>query len=397
MAEVARITRLYREQYPGFNAAHFHEFAQRDHGVTLGYTFVKRLLQTAGLLPKRRPRGRHRRRREPRPHFGELLHIDGSPHAWLALRPTERQTLIPIIDDATKRVLYAQLVAAESTATIMAALWSVLVTHGLPQALYSDRASWAFYTPKAGQRVAKDVLTQVGRALARLGIEHIPAYSPEARGRSERLNRTFQERLVDQASVAGITAVPAANRYLHERFLTRRLRRPLCPCPRRSDLGLRAPRRSSIFTHILCHEETRTVAPDNTVSLEGVRLQIDKQPGRRTCEGLRVLVRRHLDGGHCVWFGARCFGHYDAGGRRVPAGAPAAPPFSPAVPLPFPLPAASASRLSPLRPRARQRGSANPAAGLWCPYDPHPGPGQFTCQTQRRSIHVSNPNGQFTC
>ena len=89
IAEVARIARLYREQYAGFNAAHFHEIAQRDHGVTLGYTFVKRLLQTAGLLPKRRPRGRHRRRREPRPCFGELLHIDGSPHAWLALRPTE--------------------------------------------------------------------------------------------------------------------------------------------------------------------------------------------------------------------------------------------------------------------------------------------------------------------
>jgi transposase len=357
-AEVARITRLYREQYAGFNAAHFHEFAQRDHGVTLGYTFVKRLLQTAGLLPKRRPRGRHRRRREPRPCFGEMLHIDGSPHAWLALRPTERQTLIPIIDDATKRVLYAQLVAAESTATIMAALWSVLVTHGLPQALYSDRASWAFYTPKAGQPVAKDVLTQVGRALARLGVEHIPAYSPEARGRSERLNRTFQDRLVNELRVAGITTVPAANRYLHERFLATYAARfahaPADPTSAFVSLG------KVDLTHILCHEETRTVAPDNTVSLEGVRLQIDKQPGRCTCEGLRVLVRRHLDGGHCVWFGARCFGHYDAGGRRVPAGAPAAPPFSPAVPLPFPLPASSASRLSPLRPRARTRGSAKP-------------------------------------
>jgi hypothetical protein len=169
------------------NAAHFHEFAQREHGVTLGYTFVKRLLQTAGLLATRRPRGRHRRRREPRPCFGGLLHIDGSPHAWLALRPTERQTLIPINDDATKRVLYAQLVAAGSTATIMAALWSVLVTHGLPQALYSDRASWAFYTPKAGQPVAKAVLTQVGHALARLGIEHIPAYyARQRRGQRRR-------------------------------------------------------------------------------------------------------------------------------------------------------------------------------------------------------------------
>ncbi len=268
------------------------------------------------------------------------------------------QTLIPIIDDATKRVLYAQLVAAESTATVMAALWSVLVTHGLPQALYTDRASWAFYTPKAGQPVAKHVLTQVGRALAQLGVEHIPAYSPEARGRSERLNRTFQDRLVNELRAAGITTVPAANRYLHERFLAtyqaRFTHAPADPASAFVPLG------RVDLTHILCHEEPRTVAPDNTVALEGVRLQIDKQPGRRTCEGLRVLVRRHLDGGHCVWYGARCFGHYDAGGRRLPAGAPAPPPFSPAVPLPIPLPASPASLLSPLRPRARPRRPAQP-------------------------------------
>src|SRR6266852_5218495 len=338
VAEVARITRLYREQYAGFNAAHFHESVQRDHGVTLGYTFVKRLLQTAGLLPKRRPRGRHRRRREPRPCFGELLHIDGSPHAWLARRPTERQTLIPIIDDATKRVLYAQLVAAESTATVMAALWSVLVTHGLPQALYSDRASWAFYTPKAGQPVAKDVRTQVGRALAQLGVEHIPAYSPEARGRSERLNRTFQDRLVNELRVAGITSVPSANRYLHERFLAaydaRFAHPPADPAAAFVPLG------GVDLTHILCHEDARTVGQDNTVTLEGVRLQIDKQPGRRTCAGLRVLVRRHLDGLHCIWYGPRCFGHYDAQGRRLAAPAATRPSraLAPAAPVSPPLP-----------------------------------------------------------
>ena len=122
--------------------------------------------------------------------------------------PTERQMLLPSIDDATKRVLYAQLVPAESTATVMAALWTILETHGLPQALYTDRAGWAFYTPKAGEPVDRDELTQVGRALARLGIEHIPAYSPQARGRSERLNRTFQGRLVNELRVAGITTVP---------------------------------------------------------------------------------------------------------------------------------------------------------------------------------------------
>ncbi len=240
----------------------------------------------------------------------------------------------------------------------MAALWSVLVTHGLPQALYTDRASWAFYTPKAGQPVAKNVLTQVGRALAQLGVEHIPAYSPEARGRSERLNRTFQDRLVNELRAAGITTMPTANRYLHDRFLAtyeaRFTHAPADPASAFVPLG------RVDLTHILCHEEPRTVAPDNTVSLEGVRLQIDKQPGRRTCEGLRVLVRRHLDGGHCVWYGPRCFGHYDAGGRRLPAGAPAPPPFSPAVPLPIPLPASSASLLRPLRPRARPRRPAKP-------------------------------------
>ena len=314
VAEVARIVRLYRERYAGFNATHFHEIAQREHGVRYAYTFVKQLLQAAALLPKRRARGRHRRRREPRPCFGEMLHLDGSPHAWLARCPTERQVLLQSIDDATKRVLYAQLVPAESTATVMTALWTILETHGLPQALYTDRAGWAFYTPKAGEPVDRDKLTQVGRALARLGIEHIPAYSPQARGRSERLNRTFQGRLVNELRVAGISTVAAANRYLREQFLAaydrRFARPPTDPAPAFVPLG------RVDLTHILCHEEVRTVGQDNTVTLEGVRLQIDKQPGRRTCAGLRVLVRRHLDGLHCIWFGARCFGHYDARGRR---------------------------------------------------------------------------------
>ena len=314
VAEVARIVRLYRERYAGFNATHFHEIAQREHGVRYAYTFVKQLLQAAALLPKRRARGRHRRRREPRPCFGEMLHLDGSPHAWLARCPTERQVLLQSIDDATKRVLYAQLVPAESTATVMTALWTILETHGLPQALYTDRAGWAFYTPKAGEPVDRDKLTQVGRALARLGIEHIPAYSPQARGRSERLNRTFQGRLVNELRVAGISTVAAANRYLREQFLAaydrRFARPPTDPAPAFVPLG------RVDLTHILCHEEVRTVGQDNTVTLEGLRLQIDKQPGRRTCAGLRVLVRRHLDGLHCIWFGARCFGHYDARGRR---------------------------------------------------------------------------------
>ena len=171
----------------------------------MSYSFVKQTLQAARLVKKHRTRGRHRRRREPRACFGELLHIDGSPHAWLALRPEERSVLIAVVDDATKRVLYAQLWPGETAVAIMTALGEVIRTYGLPMALYTDRAHWAFNTPQAKGPVDKTQLTQLGRALERLGIEHIPAYSPQARGRSERLNRTFQDRLVNELRVAKVT------------------------------------------------------------------------------------------------------------------------------------------------------------------------------------------------
>src|SRR5512137_2030465 len=147
--EVERVLRLYRERYRGFNVRHFHQIAQREHAVRLSYSWVKDALQLAGLVPKHRARGRHRRRREPRACFGELLHIDGSPHAWFALAPTQRPTLIAVPDDATNRVLYAQFWEAETTQAVMTALGEIFTTYGLPMALYSDRAGWAFYTPTA--------------------------------------------------------------------------------------------------------------------------------------------------------------------------------------------------------------------------------------------------------
>ena len=133
--EVERLLRLYRERYRGFNVRHFHQVAKREHGVTVSYSFLKQTLQAAGLVKKHRARGRHRRRREPRACFGELLHIDGSPHAWLTLRPTARVVLIAVLDDATKRVLYAQLWPGETTTAIMTALRDVVTTYGLPMAL----------------------------------------------------------------------------------------------------------------------------------------------------------------------------------------------------------------------------------------------------------------------
>jgi transposase len=314
-AEVERVLRLYRERYRGFNVRHFHEIARREHAVRLSYSWVKDALQLAGLVTKRRPRGRHRCRREPRACFGELLHLDGSPHAWFARAPEVRATLITVPDDATSQLLYAQFWERETSQAVMTALWEVFTMYGLPMALYTDRAGWAFYTPTAKGPVDKQRLTQVGRALAQLGVEHIPAYSPQARGRSERLNRTLQDRLVNELRVAGITEIAAANGYLREIFLPQHNATFAHP-PR--DLASAWVALGDVdLDQILCHQETRTVAQDNTVTVDRVVLQIAKQPGRRTCTGLEVLVRRHLDGRHSVWRGAQRLGCFDAAGQPV--------------------------------------------------------------------------------
>ena len=316
VAEVERMLHLYRAHYQGFNVRHFLRKARRDHGIPFCYAFVKQALQGAGLVPKHRARGRHRRRRAPRPCFGELLHLDGSRHQWLALVPEQWLTLLAVVDDATPQVLYAQLSArGESTVTVMTALRTVFTTWGLPGALYTDRAHWAAHTPVAGGAVDRTKLSQVGRALAQLGIEHILGYSPQARGRSERMNGTLPGRLVNELRVARITTVAAANRYLRERFLpdfnAEFGRAPAEPAPAFVPLG------GVDLEQILCHQDERAVARDNTVVLDGIVLQLAKQPGRRSCAELRVLVRRHLDGHHSVWHGARRLGLFDARGRVV--------------------------------------------------------------------------------
>jgi transposase len=306
--EVERLLRLYRERYCGFNIRHFHQLAMREHEVTVSYSFLKQTLQAAGLVKKHRARGRHRRRREPRACFGELLHIDGSPHAWLALRPTERAVLIVVLDDATKQVLYGQLWPGETTLAIMTALRDVITVHGLPMAIYTDRAHWAFNTPQAHGPVNRRQLTQVGRALERLGIEHIPAYSPQARRRSERLNRTFQDRLVNELRVAKITTLPAANGYLRDRFLP--VHNATFSCPPQDPASAFVPVGRVDLEQILCHQEARLVARDNTVAFQGRTFQLARQSGRRSCAGLQVMIRRHLSGEYSIWQGTRRLGHY---------------------------------------------------------------------------------------
>jgi transposase InsO family protein len=330
LATVEQILRLYRERYGGFNVRHFHQVLRRAHGVAVSYSFVKQALQGAGLVKKRRPRGRHRHRREPRACFGELLHLDGSVHPWLTLAPEARPCLIAIPDDATNQVLHAALYPSESTAAVMHALAAVFRRYGLPMALYTDRAKWAFHTPRAKGPVDKTHLTQVGRALAQLGIDHIPAYSPQARGRSERLNRTLQDRLVNELRVAGIASLEAANTYLREIFL-----------PTHNATFARLPRDpASAFVPvgpvdldtILCQQTERTVARDNTITLAGCTWQIAPQPGRRSCAGLLVTVRRHLDGHVTILRGTQCLGRFRANGRPMDPAGPVAAKTAPTGP-----------------------------------------------------------------
>jgi len=217
LATAEEVLRLYQQVYWDLNIRHFHEKLRDEHGIRLSYTWVQRALQGAGLVARRRKRGPHRRRRPRRPMPGMLLHIDGSKHRWL--NDGCWHDLIVILDDASSEIYYAQLVEEESTRTVMAALREVIETKGIFCALYSDRGSHFFLTPKAGEKVDKHRLTQVGRAMKELGVQMIPAYSPQARGRSERSFGTWQGRLPQELRLAGIGSVEEANRFLRERYI----------------------------------------------------------------------------------------------------------------------------------------------------------------------------------
>lgn len=245
-----------------------------------------------------------------------MLHLDGSPHRWLALEPAQRSCLITVADDATSRLLYAQLWPTETARAVMTALRAVILEHGLPQQLYTDRASWAACTRHSRGQPRPDRPTQLQRALAQLGIDHIHAHSPQARGRSERINRTVQNRLVNELRVAQIHSLADANRYLIERYLPLHNQRfavvPLDPANGFVALG------PVDLDRYLCHQALRRVGKDNTLVLGRTVLQIPKQPGRRSCQGLRALVRHHLDGHFSVWAGPRLLARYHPNGRIEP-------------------------------------------------------------------------------
>ena len=217
MATVERVFGLYRDRYFDLNVRHFHEKLQDEHGIELSYTWVKQALQGAGLVARGRKRGRIASGASGGRLPGMLLHIDGSRHQWF--QDDRWYDLIVILDDATSEIYYAQLVEEESTATVMAGLREVIERKGVFCALYSDRGSHFWLTPKAGGKVDTHRLTQVGRALHELGVQMIPAYSPQARGRSERNFGTWQGRLPQELRLAGIGRLEAANGFLREEYI----------------------------------------------------------------------------------------------------------------------------------------------------------------------------------
>ena len=313
MATVEKVFALYREKYFDLNVQHFYEKLQAEHGIELSYTWVKQALQGAGLVGRGRKRGVHRKRRERRPLPGMLLHIDGSRHQWF--QDERWYDLIVILDDATSEIYYAQLVEEESTLTVMAGLQEVVERKGVFCALYSDRGSHFWLTPKVGGKVDYHRRTQVGRALHELGVQMIPAYSPEARGRSERSFGTWQARLPQELRLHQIQTLEAANRFLREHYVAEFNRRfQVAPAQRGNAF---VPCRSRDLERIFSLQFERSVNRDNTVSFQNLSLQIERVRWRATLAGCQVVVHQHLDGTLSLTHGPHCLGRYTAQGGAM--------------------------------------------------------------------------------
>ena len=301
---------LYRERYRGFTAKHFHEQLVARHAFAWGYTWTKTFLHSKGLLEKAARRGAHRRKRPRRPMPGMMLHQDGSRHVWVRGLPA--LDLIVTMDDATSAIYSAFLCEEEGTASTFRALREVFSEHGLPLSLYTDRGAHYFHTDKADGPVDRKRPTQVGRALERLGVEHIAAYSPQARGRSERLFQTLQDRLVKELALAGIETVEAANAYLREVYIPAHNARFAVPAEQSGSGFVAIP--GVDLDEVLCVQEERQVGNDNCVSYNRLKLQIPESPLRPHFVKARVKVRTYLDGTHAIFHGPRCLGRYDSKG-----------------------------------------------------------------------------------
>ena len=326
MAEVEKVLRLYREKYFDLNVKHFVEKLHGQEQIQLSYTWVKTALQNAGLVKREAKRGAHRRKRPRRPIPGMMLHVDGSRHRWIP-GLDQYQDLIVVFDDATSEAYDVKLVAEESTVTVMGALKRVVEQRGLFCSLYSDRGSHMAWTPKAGGPVDRGRPTQIARALDQLGIELILAYSPQARGRCERLFGTWQGRLPQEFRLRNITTVEAANDFLRQDWIALH----------NASFSVKAEQTGTAFIaypgtdleKIFSQQQKRVVDNDNTVRFDGRCLQIPQQTFRFSMARCPVLVCEHLDQTLTVHYGHHVLGHYDALGQlqRMPIATQPLPPL----------------------------------------------------------------------
>lgn len=309
--EVLRLEALYQERYDGWTAAHFYERYREQHRGTRSYTWVKNRLQGAGLVPRGKRRGPHRKQRPRSPIPGLMIHQDGSTHDWV---PGTKWDLIVTMDDATSEVYSGFFVEEEGTVSSFLGVRETIEKRGLFSSFYSDRGSHYWVTTEAGSRVDRARLTQFGRAMSQLGIQMIAAYSPEARGRSERFFRTLQDRLPNEMALEGITEMAEANRFL-QRYWPR--------FNRRFQVEPREPGNAFVelldvdLDNILCLQNERVVGRDNCVSYRGTTLQIPPDRHRLQYARSRVRVHEYINGEIAVFHGPRQLGRYQANGEPL--------------------------------------------------------------------------------
>lgn len=311
--ELERMHALYRERYSDFTMKHFHEHLVKRHGYKLGYTVTRLSLQAAGLVARAKRRGAHRKKRIRRPMPGMLLFQDGSTHRWITALGRDLD-LVVTLDDATGEIYSAILVEQEGTLSSFLGLAETIAEHGLFGAFYTDRGSHYFVTPKGGGKVDKTQLTQVGRALSQLGITHIASYSPQGRGRMERVFGTLQKRLPQELRLARIKTVAGANRYLKEQFVPGYNARFAVPAAEPGSAFV--PYVGRPIEDVLCIQEDRVVGADNCVTWNRRSLQIPPQRHRRHYVRATVRVHEYPDGRLAIFDGPRCLARFDPKGRE---------------------------------------------------------------------------------
>jgi len=309
--EVMALTERYRTHHVGWNVKHFHSWYKREGG-TRCYTWVKKRLQDAELVPKAAQRGAHRKRRERCPLPGMMIHQDGSTHEWIV---GQQWDLISTLDDATSTHYSMFFVEEEGTASSFRGVREVIAAYGLFSSFYSDRGSHYWHTPEAGGKVDKQNLTQFGRALRHLGIEMIAAYSPEARGRSERAFGTHQGRLPQELALAGITTMAAANRYLQDIYLPAFNAEFAQPAMEEGTAFV--PWVGGRLDDILCEQHERTVGGDNCVRFETLILQIPADRHRCHYVKAKVRVHQYANGHLAIFHGPRKLADYNAEGKAI--------------------------------------------------------------------------------